>query len=73
MIICKSNNEKMYVDLVAAHKGLLKEKKTLETSLKVLSLVPASNAVSNKSSHEESKSAIDSPSAEKVINIYISF
>ncbi|XP_075226505.1 GRIP and coiled-coil domain containing 88 kDa [Lycorma delicatula] len=54
-----SRYKKRFQDLVAAHKGLLKEKKTLETSLKVMSRAPA-NAITGKISHEtESKSTAE--------------
>lgn len=55
----------MYLDLVAAHKGLIKEKKSLETSLKVMTLAPTANV--NKTSHDfENRSTLDSPSDGKV-------
>lgn len=69
MIVCNSKNEKYYIDLVAAHKGLLKEKKTLETSLLVMSR--GSNTAAVKP--ETEKSACISASSEPVSTLLHSF
>lgn len=66
MIVWNSKNKVFYADLVAAHKGLLKEKKTLETTLQVMTRGSTSTTTDNEIRTNNGISADD-----KVRNIYV--